>query len=58
MRRGVFEEYEAEDGGRIYRLRWVEEVTLSQEEMARGNFMRYLISKGRLGEECDHRRPR
>jgi len=55
MRRGVFEEYEAEDGRRIYRLRWVEEVTLSREEMERGNFIRYLISQGRLSEECDQR---
>ena len=55
MRRGVFEEYEAEDGRRIYRLRWVEEVTLSREEMERGNFIRYLISHGRLSEECDQR---
>jgi hypothetical protein len=53
MRRGVFEEYQGEDGGRIYRLRWVEDVELSQEEIARGEFIRYLIRQGKLGEQYD-----
>jgi hypothetical protein len=53
MRRGVFEEYQADDGRRIYRLRWVEEVKLSQEEIARSNFIRYLISQGKLSESCE-----
>ncbi len=53
MRRGVFEAYEREDGRRIYRIRWVDEVALSQEEVRRGNFIRYLINQGKLSEGCD-----
>ncbi len=53
MRRGVFEEYESQDGGRIYRLRWVDEVDLSQEDVSRGNFIRFLIRQGKLSEGCE-----
>ena len=55
MRRGVFDEYQMDDGRRIYRLRWVEEVDLTQDEIDRGNFIRYLIRRGKLGEERDGR---
>lgn len=50
MRRGVFQEYEEGDGARVYRLRWVDEVSLSPEDVARVEFIRYLVCKGRLNE--------
>ncbi len=50
MRRGVFDEYEGKDGARVYRLRWVEEPDLSPEELARGRFIQYRISRGKLSE--------
>ncbi len=53
MRRGVFEEYQSEDGGRIYRLQWVEEIELSQEEIRRGRFIQFLIRRGKLSEQCE-----
>ncbi len=51
MRRGVFEEHEYQDGRRVFRLRWVEEVELTPEEQARGEFIRFLISRGKLSEQ-------
>ena len=50
MRRGVFQEYEQGDGARVFRLRWVDEIELTQEEMARGKFIQFLIGEGRLSE--------
>ncbi len=50
MRRGVFQEYEEGDGTRVFRLRWVEEANLTPEELARSEFIRYLVRRGKLNE--------
>ncbi len=53
MRRGVFEEHEFGNGRRVFRLRWVEDLALTPEEMARGRFIQFLITRGRLSERVE-----
>jgi hypothetical protein len=55
MRRGSFEQDDYTGGQKIYRLRWDnKQYVLTSKEVLSGLFIRYLISRGKLSENCSN----
>jgi hypothetical protein len=57
MREGFFEEVPGSENRRVFRLHWVPEQPLSEQERQYAQFVRYLITIGRLTEHGEAIRP-
>lgn len=50
MREGLFEPIENSGKRQVFRLRWLPDQPLSEQERNYAEFVRYLIAAGRLSE--------
>jgi len=53
MRDGLFEEMPNSGRNVVYRLRWLPEQPLSEQEKKHAEFVRYLIAAGRISEKAN-----
>jgi ABC-type phosphonate transport system ATPase subunit len=52
MRRGHFEPHWSPDGGHVFRMRWDDQpAAFSSDERQRLEFLKYLVSVGRVSEQ-------